>query len=83
MSVKVPENRKITREGGNSKAFFEWHDCVCVEIPQQDDIGKDAYIDIGKSSKLTPLCAALQIRSGESGILALLLNVIRGSAGLV
>jgi hypothetical protein len=72
VSVTIPENRKIAREGVNSaKAFFERHDCVFVEIPQQDDFGKDAYVDIGESrkgesSKFTHLCAALQIKSGES-----------------
>jgi hypothetical protein len=48
------------------RAFFERHDCVFVEIPQQDDFGKDAYVDIGESGEFTHLCAALQIKSGES-----------------
>ncbi len=67
MSVGIPENRKITREGVNfAQAFFESQDCIFVEVPQQHDFGKDAYIDIGEKGKFTPLCAALQIKSGES-----------------
>jgi hypothetical protein len=67
VSVKIPENRKISREGVNfAQAFFESQDCVFVEVPQQHDFGKDAYVDIGERGKFTPLCAALQIKSGES-----------------
>ncbi|MBW4091487.1 MAG: DUF4365 domain-containing protein [Proteobacteria bacterium] len=67
MSVNIPENRRTAREGVNFvQAFFERHGCVFMEVSQQNDFGKDAYVDIGERGKLTPLCIAVQIKSGES-----------------
>jgi hypothetical protein len=67
VSVYLPENRRIAREGVNFvQAFFESQDCVFMEVPQQNDFGKDAYVDIGEKSKLTPICIAVQIKSGGS-----------------
>lgn len=44
--------------------FFERHACRFQEIDQQQDIGKDAYVDLGDKAGITPLCVALQIKSG-------------------
>lgn len=66
--VKTPANRIVTREGVNAtQVFFESTGCFFQEVAQQNDFGKDAYIDIvEKDGTTTPLCAALQIKSGES-----------------
>lgn len=67
MPVKLPRNRKIDRQGITSaQLLFESANCVFVEVPQQHDIGKDAYVDIGQAGVVTHLCAALQIKSGVS-----------------
>ena len=36
------------------------------EVAQQNDFGKDAYVDIGEGGAVTFLCAALQVKSGTS-----------------
>lgn len=65
--MTVPDNRKTSREGVNAAhAFFERHDCVFQEIDQQNDFGKDGYLDYGEAGKITALCSALQIKSGTS-----------------
>ena len=61
--MKIRPNRKIEREAVNAtKAFFESCDCVCQEV----DLGKDLYVDITDSGKLTGLCVALQVKGGVS-----------------
>jgi hypothetical protein len=55
------------KDGVNAvRTFFELHGCVFQEIAQQNDIGKDSYVDIGENGIVTNLCAALQIKSGTS-----------------
>ncbi|NNN05526.1 MAG: DUF4365 domain-containing protein [Elusimicrobia bacterium] len=49
-----------------AQAFFERCSCVFQEVNQQNDFGKDAYVDLGKGGTISPLCIALQIKSGES-----------------
>ena len=57
----------MSRNGVNAaQAFFERHGCVFQEVDQQNDFGKDSYIDIAREGVITHLCAALQIKSGES-----------------
>ena len=66
-AMRVPDNRKTSREGVNTAhAFFEHHDCVFQEIAQQNDFGKDGYLDYGEAGKISALCSALQIKSGTS-----------------
>ena len=66
-AMRVPDNRKTSREGVNAAhAFFEHHDCVFQEIAQQNDFGKDGYLDYGEAGKISALCSALQIKSGTS-----------------
>ena len=63
----IPTNRKVAREGVNAvQTFFERNDCVFQEVAQQNDFGKDAYVDITLNRTPTPLCAALQIKAGTS-----------------
>jgi hypothetical protein len=61
-------SRIITaKDGVNAvRTFCEHQGCVFQEIAQQNDIGKDAYVDFGERGIVTPLCAALQIKSGTS-----------------
>ena len=49
-----------------ARLFFEHHACRFQEIDQQQDIGKDAYVDLADKAGITPLCVALQIKSGVS-----------------
>lgn len=65
--MRAPDNRKTSREGMNAAhAFFERQDCVFQEIAQQNDFGKDGYLDYGEAREITALCCALQIKSGTS-----------------
>jgi len=67
VSVKVPTTHAVSREGVNAvQALFESGGCVFQEVAQQNDIGKDAYVDIPQEGLVTGTCAALQIKSGES-----------------
>jgi len=65
--VKVNPNRQISRDGVNTtRLFFEHNGCTFQEVDQQQDFGKDAYVDIGDQAGVSPLCVALQIKSGAS-----------------
>ena len=67
MSVKVANTRIVAREGVNAvQAFFEAQGCVFQEVAQQNDFGKDGYVDIAQSGVITSLCAAVQVKSGKS-----------------
>ncbi len=67
MGVNLPSTRVIEREGVNAaQALFERNGCVFQAVDQQNDFGKDAYVDIGCSGTVTPFCVAVQIKSGES-----------------
>jgi len=55
------------RDGVNAvRTFLEHHGCVFQEVAQQNDFGKDGYLDFGEKGIVTFLCAALQIKSGPS-----------------
>jgi hypothetical protein len=65
--VKVPVTRLVAREGvAAAQSFFEKNNCVFQEVAQQNDFGKDAYVDIVRGGIVTFLCLALQIKSGAS-----------------
>lgn len=65
--MELGDKRKIGREGVNiARLLFEEWSCVFQEVDLQNDFGKDAYVDIGEAGKVTPLCAALQVKSGVS-----------------
>ena len=60
-------SRITSRDGVNTaRLFFEHNGCTFQEIGQQHDFGKDAYVDIADATGVTPLCVALQIKSGVS-----------------
>ena len=65
--MKVTRSRLTSREGVNAvRALFEKAGCVFQEVAEQNDYGKDAYIDVGRNGSVTPLCVAVQIKAGES-----------------
>ena len=65
--VQPSSSRVTSRDGVNSaRLFFEHHSCRFQEIDQQQDIGKDVYVDLADRADITPLCVALQIKSGVS-----------------
>ena len=65
--MKVSKEHVTSRLGINAcQAFFEKHSCVFLEVPQQSDFGKDAYVDLTHNGVLSGICVALQIKSGPS-----------------
>jgi hypothetical protein len=46
--------------------LFEQHGCAFQEVAQQNDFGKDAYVDLAADGAVTPLCVAVQVKSGVS-----------------
>jgi hypothetical protein len=65
--MKVPPNRLMEREGLNAvRTVFDRVGWIFHEVNQQNDFGKDAYVDVVRSGIVTPLCIALQIKSGDS-----------------
>jgi hypothetical protein len=46
--------------------MFERNGYVFQEVSQQNDFGKDAYVDITHDGCFSPLCVAVQIKSGSS-----------------
>lgn len=46
--------------------LFEQHGCAFQEVAQQNDFGKDAYVDLAAGGTVTPLCVAVQVKSGVS-----------------
>jgi len=65
--VQPSSSRITSRDGVNTaRLFFEHHACRFQEIDQQQDIGKDVYVDLADKAGITPLCVALQIKSGVS-----------------
>lgn len=65
--VQTNSARVTSRDGVNrARLFFEHHACRFQEIDQQQDVGKDVYVDLADDDGITPLCVALQIKSGVS-----------------
>ena len=65
--MKNPPERITAREGINAaQAFFERPGCVFQEGAQQNDFGKDAYVDIGGNGSVSFLCVAIQVKAGVS-----------------
>ena len=62
------QSQSTTAKGGVNavRTFLEHYGCVFQEVAQQNDFGKDGYVDIGERGVVTFLCAALQIKSGTS-----------------
>jgi hypothetical protein len=67
MTVRLPTTRTVSRDGVNAaQTFFEHNGCVFQEVAQQNDFGKDAYVDLSNDGAVTHLCIALQIKAGTS-----------------
>jgi len=67
LALKISDERITSRRGVNvAQAFFERNGCVFQEVAQQNDFGKDGYVDIGEEGVVTCLCAAVQVKSGTS-----------------
>jgi hypothetical protein len=65
--VQTNSSHTTSRDGVNTaRLLFEHHACRFQEIDQQQDVGKDAYVDLADKVGITPLCVALQIKSGVS-----------------
>jgi hypothetical protein len=64
---KLRANRVAERAAvAATMAFFEANHCVFQEVSGANDYGKDAYVDLTFGDQVTGLCAALQIKGGES-----------------
>lgn len=64
---KLRPNRVRSAAAVNAtRAFFEANGCVFHEVAEQNDYGKDAFVELGLEGRVTGLCAALQIKGGES-----------------
>lgn len=46
--------------------LLDHHECRFQAVDQEQDIGKDVYVDIADNAGITPFCVALQIKSGVS-----------------
>jgi hypothetical protein len=59
---------RITAKAGVNavRALLEQTGCAFQEVAQQNDIGKDAYVDLMARGLAGGLCVALQIKSGKS-----------------
>jgi hypothetical protein len=67
VSVKIPSTRATARDGVNAaQAFFESCGCIFQEVAQQNDFGKDAYVDLADGKTVSPFCVAVQIKAGRS-----------------
>jgi hypothetical protein len=67
MPPTIAANRLVEREGINAvRSLFERCGCIFQEVAQQNDFGKDAYVDVANNGKFGNLCVALQIKSGKS-----------------
>jgi hypothetical protein len=60
--LRNPLERITSREGVNAaQAFFERNGCIFQEIAQQNDFGKDAYVDLGEGGAVTFLCVTQHV----------------------
>jgi len=56
--------RIMSREGVNAaQAFLERNGSIFQEIPQQNDFGKDGYLDFGEQGVVTFLCPSDKVRA--------------------
>jgi hypothetical protein len=62
-----PSPRSTSREGVRQCAgYFEDRHCFFQEVDQQNDFGKDAYVDLPQDDETAGHCVALQIKSGPT-----------------
>jgi hypothetical protein len=64
--MKMRKNRPIERNAVNAtRTLFEACRCVFQEISQDNDYGKDAYVDLVEGDLVTSAFVALQIKGGD------------------
>lgn len=64
-----PRKQTTSRLGVTGvRHIIESNDCIFTEIPQQNDLGVDAIVEIIWDQRTTGKCVALQIKSGKSYI---------------
>ncbi len=62
---RLSPQRSVDRQGMlATQTYFESRHHVFQEVAQQNDFGKDAYVDLSQKGEITPLCIALQVKSG-------------------
>ncbi|HEU0153457.1 MAG TPA: DUF4365 domain-containing protein [Arenimonas sp.] len=67
MRPVVPTSRRVERAGILAvQSLFESSGCVFQEVSQQNDYGKDAYVDLVDGAEVSSICVALQIKAGRS-----------------
>ena len=67
MGLPGGPNHPIERAGVNAaRALFEAAGFIFQEVPKDNDIGKDAYVDLSVGGVFTGDLIALQIKSGRS-----------------
>ncbi|MFK7602120.1 DUF4365 domain-containing protein [Deinococcus sp. SM5_A1] len=67
--MKRQTSQATSREGINYvRTIVERNNCTFQEIPVQDDLGNDAYIEFIRGEDSTGCCIALQVKSGSSYI---------------
>jgi hypothetical protein len=63
---KLRKNRPTERAAVNSvQTFFELHNHLFQPVNLENDIGKDAYIDLSEGNDPSGLCLAVQIKGGS------------------
>ena len=64
MNVRLPTTRTVSRDGVNAaQTFFEHNGCVFQEVAQQNDFGKDAYVDLSHQSLSFRTCRGPKVPS--------------------
>src|SRR5438128_465678 len=64
--MKIRKNRPIERNAVNAtRTLFEACGHVFQEVSQDNDYGKDAYVDLVEREAVTGVLVALQIKGGE------------------
>lgn len=65
---KTRHSARVTSRAGvrECAGYFEDRDCFFQEIGQQNDFGKDAYVDLPQDDETEGHCVALQIKAGIS-----------------
>lgn len=67
MRIPGGPNRVVERAGVNAaRSLFEAAELVFTEVPRDNDIGKDAYLDLDRDGVFVGEMVALQIKSGDS-----------------
>ncbi|TWU14743.1 hypothetical protein CA54_36120 [Symmachiella macrocystis] len=65
--MRIRSNRRTETEAVNAvRSFFEYHNCVFQNVDQENDYGKDAYVDLTHENRVTGTCIGAQIKGDVS-----------------